>query len=109
MSDANEHCIQVFAGNGNFLYKFGNKGEGNGEFNNPHHLSVKKAGHLMVCETSNHRVLVFELSGKFATKFGSKGNKEGEFNTVISTAVLSDGSIPVVVSDYLTHRIYIFE
>ena len=63
----------------------------------------------MVCETSNIRVLVFELGGKFVTKFGSKGNKEGEFNTVISTAVLSDGCIPVVVSDYLTHRIHIFE
>ena len=64
----------------------------------------------MVYETSNHRVLVFELSGKFETKFGSKGNKEGEFNTVISTAVLSDGCIPaVVVSDYLTHCIHIFE
>ena len=109
VSDANEHCIKVFAGNGNFLHKFGNKGEGNGEFNNPRHLSVNKAGHLMVCETSNHRVLVFELSGKFVTKFGSKGNKEGEFNTVISTAVLSDGRIPVVVSDYLTHCIHIFE
>ena len=96
VSDAKEYCIKVLAGNGNFLYKFGNKGEGNGEFNNPHHLSVKKVGHLMVYETSNHRVLVFELSGKFVTKFGSKGNKEGEFNTVISTAVLSDGCIPVV-------------
>ena len=64
----------------------------------------------MVCETSKHRVLVFELSGKFVTKFGSKGNKEGEFNTVISTAVFSDGRIPaVVVSDYLTHCIHIFE
>ena len=63
----------------------------------------------MVYETSNHRVLVFELSGKFVTKFGSKGNKEGECNTVISTAVLSNGHIPVVLSDYLTHCIYIFE
>ena len=80
MSDANEHCIKVFAGNGNFLYKFGNKGEGDGEFNNPHHLSVKKAGHLMVYETSNHRVLVFELSGKILTKSGSKGNSNTSHN-----------------------------
>ena len=109
VSDANEHCIKVFAGNGNFLHKFGNKGEGDGEFNNPRHLSVNKVGHLMVYETSNHRVLVFELSGKFVTKFGSKGNKEGEFNTVISTAVLSNGRIRVVVPDYLTHCIHIFE
>ena len=78
VSDANEHCIKVFAGNGNFLHKFGNKGE----FNNPCHLSVNKAGHLMVCETSNHSYLY-------------------------SSAY--DGCIPVVVSDYLTHRIYIFE
>ena len=85
------------------------KGEGNGEFNNPCHLSVNKAGRLMVCETSNHRVLVFELIGKFVTKFGSKGNKEGEFNTVISITVLSNGRIPVVVSDYLTHCIHICE
>ena len=52
--------LKCIAGNGNFLQKFGNKREGNGEFNNPHHLSVNKAGYLMVCETSNHRVLVFE-------------------------------------------------
>ena len=63
----------------------------------------------MVCETSNIRVLVFELGGKFVTKFGSKGNKEGEFNTVISIAELSNGRIPVVVSDYLTNCIHIFE
>ena len=42
VSDANEHCIKVFAGNGNFLYKFGNKGEGNGEFISLCHLSVNK-------------------------------------------------------------------
>ena len=80
MSDANEHCIKVFAGNGNFLHKFGNKGEGDGEFNNPRHLSVNKVGHLMVYETSNHRVLVFELSGKILTKSGSKGNSNNSHN-----------------------------
>ena len=72
MSDANEHCIKGFAGNGNFLYKFGNKGEGDGEFNNPRHLSVNKVGHLMVYETSNHRGLVFELSGKILNKIWIK-------------------------------------
>ena len=107
VSDANEHCIKVFAGNGNFLHKFGNKGEGNGEFNNPRRLSVNKAGHLMVCDAYNHRVQVFELSGKFVTKFGSKGEKRGEFNRPISTTVLSDGRI--VVSDFCNHRIQIFE
>ena len=86
-----------------FLYKFGNKGEGDGEFNKPYCLSVNKAGHLMVCDALNHRVQVFELSGKFVTKFGSKG----EFNVPVSSAVLSDGRI--AVSDFQNHRIQIFE
>ena len=73
VSDREEHCIKVFDRNGNFLYKFGKRGKGNGEFNNPRCLSITKAGHVMVCDASNHRVQVFELSGKFITKFGSQG------------------------------------
>ena len=104
-SDSSEHCIKVFDINGNFLYKFGNKGNRNGEFNTPRFLSVNKAGHLMVCD--NHRVQVFELSGKFITKFGKKGRGPGEFDNPTSTAILSDGRI--VVADWSNNRIQIFE
>ena len=107
VSDSDEHCIKVCDRDGNFLYKFGKKGVGDGEFNDPRCLSVNKAGHLMVCDSENHRVQVFELSGKFITKFGTKGSGIGKFNVPISTAVLSDGRI--VVSDYLNDRIQIFE
>ncbi|XP_022794156.1 E3 ubiquitin-protein ligase TRIM71-like, partial [Stylophora pistillata] len=107
VSDRDEHCIKVFDRNGNFLYRFGNKGEGDGEFNNPYCLSINKAGHMMVCDSLNHRVQVLDLSGKFITKFGSKGDKKGEFNAPISAAVLSDGRI--VVSEFSNHRIQIFE
>ena len=108
VSDGHEHCIKVCDRDGNFLYKFGKKGEGDGEFNEPHCLSVNKAGHLMVCDAGNHRVQVFELSGKFITKFGTKGSGIGKFNRPVSTAVLSDGRI--VVSDFNNNdRIQIFE
>ena len=107
VSDSNEHCVKVFKRDGNFLYQFGKKGEGDGEFNTPRCLSVNKAEHLMVCDIRNHRVQVFELSGKFITKFGTKGSGIGEFNLPFSTAVLSDGRI--VLSDFGNHRIQIFE
>ena len=107
VSDAGENCIKVFDINRNFLYKFGNKGNRDGEFNEPHFLSVNKAGHLMVCDRNNDRVQVFELSGKFITKFGKQGNGPGEFKGPTSTAVLSDGRI--VVADWLNNRIQIFE
>ena len=88
------------------MYKFGNKGEGDGEFNGPLFLSVNKAGHLMVCDELNHRIQVFELNGKFIAKFGTKGSGMGEFNLPISTAVYSDGRI--VVTDLGNNRIQIF-
>ena len=107
VSDSHEHCIKVFDRDGNFQYKFGKQGEGDGEFNKPHCLTVNKAGHLMVCDEWNHRVQVFELNGNFITKFGTNGRGIGEFDNPVSTAVLNDGRI--VVTDYCNHRIQIFE
>ena len=90
------------------MHKFGNKGNGDGEFNSPRFLSVNKAGHLMVCDRENDRVQVFELSGKFITKFGERaGIGPGELQGPTSIAVLSDGRI--VVADWLNNRIQIFE
>ncbi|CAH3045026.1 unnamed protein product, partial [Porites lobata] len=89
------------------LYKFGKKGDGAGEFNSPHCLSVHKGGHLMVCDGGNHWIQVFDLAGKFVAKFGTKGSGMGEFKTPVSAAVLSDGKI--VVSDLNNSRIQIFE
>ena len=107
VSDNGEHCIKVFDRNGNFQYKFGKKGEGDGEFNYPVCLSVNKSGHLMVCDRANNRVQVFELNGKFVGKFGTKGNNLGEFKEPTSVAVFSNGR--VVVTDSSNHRIQIFE
>ena len=108
VSDRGDHCVKVFnREEGTFLYKFGKKGDGNGEFSAPGGLSVNKAGHLMVCDTGNHRIQVFELNGKLVTKFGTKGSKIGEFNRPVSVAVLNDGR--VVVSEYLNNRIQVFE
>jgi len=107
VSDDVENCIKVFSREGDFLYKFGKKGKGDGEFNAPRCLSVNKAGHLMVCDKWNHRVQVFELNGKFITKFGTNGSGIGEFYRPFSTAVLSDGRI--VVSEFGNDRIQIIE
>jgi len=106
VSDSDEHCIKIFDTAGKFIYKFGKKGEGEGEFNKPRCLSINKAGHLMVCDMWNHRVQVFDLSGNFVAKFGTKGSGRGELDRPISTAVLSDGRI--VVTDFGNNRVQIF-
>ena len=107
VSDAGDHSIKMFDLEGRFISKFGKRGNEDGEFNEPHYLSVNKEGLLMVCDAGNHRVQVFELSGKFVTKFGSKGNEKGEFKHPNSTANLSDGRVAVCDGD--NHRIQIFD
>ena len=107
VSDQDEHCIKVFNREGHFQFKFGKKGEGDGEFNGPRYLSLTQSNHLFVCDWGNHRVQVFELNGKFIGKFGRKGSKLGEFQGPFSVAMLSNGQI--VVSDDDNHRIQIFE
>ena len=107
VSDSNEHCIKVFNREGHFQYKFGKKGEGNGEFNFPRFLLVTQSKQLLVCDWFNHRIQVFELDGKFVGKFGTNGSKLGEFKQPFSVAILSNDQI--VVSDRNNNRIQIFE
>ena len=107
VSDSAQGCIKVFNKEGQFQYKFGKKGEGDGEFIHPNLLSVTQSKHLLVCDLGNHRIQVFELTGKFVGKFGTKGSELGEFSWPFSVAVLSNDHI--VVSDLGNHRIQIFE
>ena len=103
VSGRNAHCIKVFSTEGEYQYKFGQQGGGDGEFNYPYCMTVTKSKHLMVCDWGNYRIQVFELNGRFVGKFGTKGSNVGEFNQPLSVAVLSNGRI--VVCDNLNHRI----
>ena len=107
VSGFDDHCIEMFDLEGNFLFKFGMKGNKDGEFSKPALLSANKKGLLMVCDYFNHRVQVFGLSGKFITKFGSEGSRAGEVPTPVAIASLCDGR--VVVSDGHNHRIVVFD
>ena len=107
VSDRDEHCVKVFNCDGNYQYKFGKQGGGDGELKFPHCLSVNKSGHLMVCDSGNHRIQVFQLNGKFVGKFGTLGSNLGELNSPRSVAVLSNGLI--VVSEWGNHRLQSFE
>ena len=91
MSDNEEHCMKVRDRNGNFRFKFGKQGGGDGKFNNPWCLSVNKSGHLMVCDTGNDRMQVYKLNGKFVGTFPTKGSDLGELKFPNAVAVLSNG------------------
>ncbi|XP_058969835.2 E3 ubiquitin-protein ligase TRIM71-like [Pocillopora verrucosa] len=74
VTDKNNDCVKVFDERGQFLYKFGEKGNGDGQLIQPCGLCVDKYGNLLVCDTGNERIQQFSSEGTFTGKTSSKVN-----------------------------------
>jgi DNA-binding beta-propeller fold protein YncE len=51
--------VSVFTADGAFLYTWGTKGSGNGQFNDPKGIAVDPQGYIYVADTANHRIQKF--------------------------------------------------
>jgi DNA-binding beta-propeller fold protein YncE len=60
--------VQVFDGQGNFLFVFGKTGSSDGELNRPVGLDVDRQGNVYVADSRNHRVQVFDPDGHYINK-----------------------------------------
>ena len=49
---------QVYSADGEFLFKFGSHGEGNGQFNAPTGVAVDSNGNIIVADWGNSRIQV---------------------------------------------------
>jgi peptidylamidoglycolate lyase len=56
--------IVKFSPDGKFLFDWGQKGDGTGEFNLPHSVTVDAEGLVYVADRSNSRIQVFDANGK---------------------------------------------
>src|SRR5208282_3043229 len=65
VADSQAHSIFGFTLRGQFLFKFGQRGIGEGEFNFPTHLGGDAEGRLYVTDSLNARVEIFDRSGSF--------------------------------------------
>jgi peptidylamidoglycolate lyase len=57
--------IVKFSRDGKYLFEWGKKGNGPGEFETPHGLVIDAQGRIYVLDRSNSRIQVFDLNGKF--------------------------------------------
>ncbi len=82
------HRVQVFDKNGRFLFKFGSKGNGNGQLNYPQGITVdQRNNQIVVADTYNYRIQIFDEKGNFLRSFGSNGNGVGQFNLPVGVVV----------------------
>ena len=61
VTDKNSNCVKVFDERGQFLYKFGEKGHGDGQMDTPYGLCVDKHNNVLVYDARNIRIQQFTL------------------------------------------------
>jgi DNA-binding beta-propeller fold protein YncE len=75
--------ISVYTRQGKLLRQWGRTGSGDGEFDYPGGIAVRR-GRVYVADQTNHRVQVFDRKGKFLLKWGTHGTGDGQFGGNIS-------------------------
>lgn len=76
--DSRSRLIQKFDKDGNFLSKWGGKGEGRGGFGTPVGITVGSDASVFVVDTEQCRVQKFNSEGQFLAEWGSKGTYSKE-------------------------------
>lgn len=106
VSDAGRHVIRVYDSvSGSFLFAFGKRGIGQGEFNFPTHLFLYK-NTLYVTDTMNFRIQIFDLEGTYRSGFGEIGAQMGQFSRPKGVAVDSEGHVYVVDAAFNNFQIF---
>ena len=70
--DCDNHCIQVFDLDLNFIKSIGTPGKGKGEFDSPEDIKFDASGNMYVTDVDNYRVQVLDSSGHFIRVFGEE-------------------------------------
>ena len=94
----------MYDSSGNFLYKIGEPGSGDGQFNFPWGLCVEKRGNhnnLFVCNYMNDRIDQFTVEGCFTGKTVAQLQRPAAITTT------PDGRI--LVSSFTTNKIHVLK
>jgi peptidylamidoglycolate lyase len=61
--------VVKFSAAGKYLFAWGKKGNGEGEFNIPHAVSLDEKGNVYVADRENKRIQIFDSTGKFLKQY----------------------------------------
>jgi len=80
--------VVAFGRDGHFLFAWGSKGSGPGEFDLPHGIALDRRGRVYVADRGNARVQIFDRAGRFLTEWKGSG-----YGRPFDVAVAGDGSV----------------
>jgi tripartite motif-containing protein 71 len=106
VTDNKNARVQVFNGDGRFLFQWGTLGNEPGEFSNPNGIALDAQANVYVVDEDNNRVQKFSSSGVLLGLWGSKGSGDGQLMEPRGIAVDRRGN--VFVADAANHRILQF-
>jgi DNA-binding beta-propeller fold protein YncE len=110
ITDIIRDCVVVLnSSDGRFLFEFGGKGSGAGQFDGPTGIVLSEDGQqIFVVDQGNHRVCMFDGNGKFLKTFGSQGAGDGQLYGPVGIG-FDEGRSEVFVADMDNHRVCVFD
>lgn len=94
--DSDRHQVRVFdAQNGDHLFDFGSRGEGDGQLNLPRDIAMGPDRSLYVVDGGNFRVQVFASDGSYVRQIGAIGVRPGQFSRPKGVDTDAEGNIYV--------------
>ena len=107
VADSQAHAIKAFTLKGEYLFEFGKRGSGDGEFNFPSNIAINRStGVVYVSDTQNFRVQAFDQDGKFLSTFGDLGDGPGKFARPKGIGVDTDGHIYIDDAAFANFQIF---
>ncbi len=126
--DSDNHRVQVFDRNGDFLREWGSNcnlatdlgcvdpdgdgplAYGDGQFQEPWGIAVAEDGRVYVADTWNHRIQVFDVDGSFLNKWGTYGQSDSASGLLYGPRdVAVDAAGRVFVTDTGNKRIMVYD
>ena len=106
VTDHDNHQIQKFSPEGEFVAAVGGRGSNQLQFKYPVGICYNhRDNNLYVADQNNHRVRVLTTDLKYVRSFGTTGNGKGQFQKPIDIAF--DDANNLYVAEYGNHRVQV--
>ena len=106
VTDEFNHRVSIFDTEGRFLGKWGERGDGDGQFNGPSGIDFDSEDNAYVVDQHNHRVQKYSPDGDYLLGWGEFGDGDGQLNLPWGLSI--DGQDNVYVADWRNDRIQKF-